>query len=76
MFKQLCLIFLFALIFGTTAVAGDNQSEKLKSSLTDSSKTEAKQTKKIQIGKESLPDPKQESNTQDEEPSVFDDEHG
>ncbi len=76
MFKQLCRIFLLVLTFTTTAVAANNQSESLKSSLADSSKTEEIQKKDIQIDKESLPESMPESDTQDDEPSVFDDEHG
>jgi hypothetical protein len=71
MFKQLCLIFLFMLSFSTTTVAADYQSESVKNSLTDSTKAE-----KIQPGEESLPNPIQESDLEDEEPSIFDDDHG
>ncbi|SEA77395.1 hypothetical protein SAMN05660420_03135 [Desulfuromusa kysingii] len=75
MIKELCLIFLFALIFSATAVAEGPQVESVNNSPPAASKTETGQKGEVQSDKKSPPAPNPVSEEEDE-PSIYDDEHG
>jgi|GEM_PF-3163532 len=76
MVKKLCCIFLFVLSYSTTAVAANYPSESLRSSLTDSTGVEKLKQKGTQFNTSTLPEPEEESDTEEEESTAFDDEHG
>lgn len=76
MFKKQYMILFFVLLFSTPAFSSDNQSEGEKSSLTDSTGVVKLEIKENQLKEATLPEVEQESDTEAEESSAFDDEHG
>lgn len=76
MLNRLCIIVLLVLNFSTPVFAGDSQSENTKRSLTDATNTEIRQKEEAENLKKNVPTTEQERNTQEEEPSIYDDDHG